>query len=223
LINESLREQILKADHNTNLSSLIPKPAQDTLIFSINDIAFVKDSVDTPVYYRQLSDGEHQMLHVLGTIMLMNMPSTMLLMDEPETHFNPEWRSKFVSILNDIVKAEEISRQQEIILTSHSPFIVSDCRQEKVFIFERDSQTHKIKQLRNPDFVTYGASVNQITAKVFGKVETIAGLASRQMTDIKNEVKDGKKTKEDAINEILKIGDSVEKIITLDEIDKMNN
>ena len=40
----------------------------------------------------------------------MDKLGTLFLFDEPETHFNPDWRSKFVSIINDALFDEEIFR-----------------------------------------------------------------------------------------------------------------
>jgi restriction system-associated AAA family ATPase len=221
LFGQPLQETVRRAGPGTNLSSLIPKPAQSSLVFSIDDISLIKRNVKDPVFYRQLSDGEHQLLHVLGTIMLIDTSSSVFIMDEPETHLNPEWRSKFVSLLNEIVASEEVQREQEIVLTSHSPFIVSDCQPDHVFKFSRNSVTREIQPITHPDFVTFGASVNMITAKVFGKKETIAGLANDQLKAVRTEVQSGAKSKEQAMEEINRLGDSVEKIMLLDELSKM--
>lgn len=204
---KSLRTRIKNSVLDDNLSALLPKPAQNKLLFAIDDIAFKKKDATVSIYYRELSDGEHQLLHVLGTIMLMDLPGTLFIMDEPETHFNPEWRSKFVNILNKLVGIQNEIREQEIVLTSHSPFIVSDCQSEHVFIFERDPQTRLIKKPENPDFNTFGASVNLITAKVFRKRETISGMANDRLTKLKEDVITKAKSKEQAVAEIDELGD----------------
>ena len=71
------------------------------------------------------------------------------------SHFNPDWRSKFVHIANESIDKE---RDQEIILTTHSPYIVSDCRRECVYIFQRNPDG-TVSQPKSPDINTFGTSI----------------------------------------------------------------
>lgn len=214
---KELRNRMKNAGVGVNLSNMVPKFNQERLLFFIDDVCFSKTGSDKHVYYRHLSDGEHQLLHVLGTVILMDIPGTLFILDEPETHFNPEWRSKLVSLLNKIISFEPEQRQQEFILTSHSPFIVSDCKPEHVFIFEKTGKKNEVKYSQ-PDFNTFGASVNQITMKVFGKSETIAGLANERLRQLKEAYDKKKKTKRQIMDELATLGDSIEKLILIDEI-----
>ncbi|MBB3838176.1 restriction system-associated AAA family ATPase [Runella defluvii] len=214
---EKLREEVKEAGQGVNLSALIPKPEARDLVFSINELSFRKQGILEPVYYKNLSDGEHQLLHVLGALILFDTPGTLFLLDEPETHFNPEWRSKFVSLMNKTITEK---RQQEFILTTHSPFIISDCKPERVFIFERDENNQV--NYRQPDFNTFGASVNLITLKVFGKRETIAEVAMERLRILREQVQNGQISPEEAqIAIFTEIGDSVEKMLAIDSINKL--
>ena len=82
-----------------NLSHLIPVPRRDKLIFVMDKVRFNKKGEKEPIKYKNLSDGEHQLMHVLGSIILLNTSGSILLYDEPETHFNPDWRANFISRL----------------------------------------------------------------------------------------------------------------------------
>lgn len=212
-----LRTNIKDAGIGVNLSNLVPKYNYERLLFYIDEITLDKKEAENKVFYRQLSDGEHQLLHIIGTVMLMDTPGTLFILDEPETHFNPEWRSKLISLLNKITSFEPEQRQQEFLLTSHSPFIVSDCKPEHVFIFEKTGKKDGVKYSQ-PDFNTFGASVNQISSKVFGKKETIAGLANQRIKEIRDKYFNKKLTRVEAMNELETLGDSVEKLILIDEI-----
>ncbi|MGY0039660.1 AAA family ATPase [Pedobacter sp. NJ-S-72] len=86
------------------------------------------------MYNKSLSDGEHQFLHAMGICLLFRNSNSLFLMDEPETHFNPDWRSKFISTLKDCLDQKNQTYLSELLITSHSPFIVSDCFQENVLI-----------------------------------------------------------------------------------------
>lgn len=205
-----------KAGTEDNLSDLLPKYEKDRLIFSINDISFIKDNVAEVIHYKKLSDGEHQLLQIFGSLLLMSRPGLIFLFDEPETHFNPEWRSRFVSLLNACIMKEDRSAQ-EVILSTHSPFIVSDCRKEKVFIFNRESDS-SLKSPVNPQINTFGASTSIITEKVFGKQETISELSINEIERIKSLPLNTLEDVKDAKNAARVLGESVEKVMLFREL-----
>ncbi|TAE25549.1 MAG: hypothetical protein EAZ91_18855 [Cytophagales bacterium] len=226
---EELRQRIKTSSADENLSVLLPRPEPQKAAFHVGNLKLVKSGTNGQLIpYRNLSDGEHQLLHVFGALMLMDQPGTLFLFDEPETHFNPDWRSRFVKLLNDIVQDPEPDadgqirkRQQEVLLTSHSPFIVSDCKPENVFVFERNSDG--TVAYRKPDFNTFGASINQITLKVFGKRETISEMAMSQLKGLERQVRAGEKTPDEARNLTDELGDSVEKMLFLKFVDQFDS
>jgi restriction system-associated AAA family ATPase len=212
LISATTQKEIKEANDKVNISALIPKFEEKEKVFNISDIAFRKLHSKEPVYYKQLSDGEHQFLHVFGILLLMNQNGTLFLFDEPETHFNPNWRSKFVSIINESIKDEMILREQELLLTTHSPFIVSDCKKENVFKFQRDEKTNKILTPKNPDNETYGTSVDMIYWNIFKKHQSISDVAFNELESIRKKVNNDELTKEEAVKELSRFGDSFEKM-----------
>ncbi len=215
LFSVELRNRIKKADLGTNISELLPKHEEKRLVFSLNEIAFLKKRSKEKVYYRQLSDGEHQLLQVLGTILLMDAPGTLFILDEPETHFNPEWRSRFVSLLNSIVSNKE--REQDIILTTHSPFIVSDCQRNRVFIFSRDTKGNVLPPMQ-PEINTFGTSMSILMGEIFGKKETISELSNSEIERIKGLPLKTLEEIQDAKNQARKLGESVEKVLLFREL-----
>lgn len=214
------RRQIKDAPSMTydNLSYMVPVPLRKKLIFVLDKIRLNKKDEEELIKYKNLSDGEHQLMHVLGSIMLLNTSGSILLYDEPETHFNPDWRSQLITLINKATeekKKEDKIRKQEIFITSHSPFIVSDCRRERVFIFEKG-------KVRNPEMNTYGASVNLITMKVFGKTETISEISDSKLKEIRLLFDQQQLTKEQALQHTEEFGESIEKTLLLDYLRKRN-
>ena len=218
LFSRELRKQIREVKSGINLSDLLPKYENNKRLFHIGDLKFSKNGTDEKVFYRHLSDGEHQLMQVMGTLVLMDTEGTLFILDEPETHFNPGWRSRFVSLLNDCVEKDR--KNQEIVLTSHSPFIVSDCRSEKVIVFRNIDGVVNAKSVAElyPNFNTRGTSVNLITSKIFGRKETIGDYALNEIEKYRqrfNEGEDVESLKEE-INE--DFGDSIEKLLLIKEI-----
>jgi len=103
----------------------------------------------------------------------------------------------------------------EVLLTSHSPFIISDCAQENVLVFKKDPDNQVT--CTRPDFQTFGASANAITIKVFGQTETIGDYAMTKLNEFRQRLDQGEAA--DALieeaNRIL--GDSVEKVLFINE------
>lgn len=196
-----------------NLSYLVPVPPRDRLVFQIEKLKFRKSGETEPIKYKNLSDGEHQLMHTLGSIMLLNLSGSILLFDEPETHFNPEWRARLISLINEATKEkkEDSFRKQEIIITSHSPFIVSDCRPERVFIFDKG-------RTNNPDFNTYGMSVNLLTMNLFNKKNTIADGPRDAINALRKGLIEGTISKDDVIAKTNNFGESIEKTLLLREL-----
>lgn len=161
---------------------------------------------------RELSDGEQQFLHTLGICLMLQKKRTLLLLDEPETHFNPEWRSKFIDTLRKTLQAgNDNFLLKDIILTSHSPFIISDCFPDKVIVFTKGEQPNI------PEFNTFGTSIGVITSKIFNSNQTIGNYSNDEIQKFE------KFFEERSYNEALqilnsKIGDSVEKLLFINRM-----
>ena len=169
---------------------------------------FVIQKTNHQILSKELSDGEHQFLHTIGIALLYKNTPSLFLLDEPETHFNPDWRAKYISVLKKCFDGD--SQTPEVLISSHSPFMVSDTKEDNVLIFEKDE--HGKVDCKKADFNTFGASVNKITMKVFGKKETIGDVAKDKLLDYKKRL-EADEDIDMIIHDIdLELGESVEKI-----------
>lgn len=209
-IGPKTRNQIKNATRGTILNDLIPKPVREDLVFKIDGIKFSKNNTSQPIRYKQLSDGEHQLLHVIGTLHLMQENDVLFILDEPETHFNPEWRAKMIRLI--MSKSGEENHQDHFI-TSHSPFIISDCKPTNVYLFQRTQKGPIVQTAHTKRLNTFGTSVSILTEEVFNKNESQGDYSLDVLNEIKNRtftnLEDIQKAKEDS--RIL--GESVEKTL----------
>lgn len=169
-----------------NISDELPKPDPNHLVFRIEKIKIFKKGIEKEFYYKGLSDGEHQFLQVVGIVMMIEESGCLFLLDEPDTHYNPIWRSKLVYTINQILKNQnekkkKQSRLQEILITTHSPFVVSDLRKRNVYLFEKPQTKVKFKPCH---FETYGASASIIMDEIFGKDNSISEMAKSDLKDL---------------------------------------
>ena len=137
-------------------------------------------------------------------------------MDEPETHFNPDWKAKFIaSIRHCFTGSKETMR--EMLITTHSPYLISDSDSKFVHVFEKDKETNQVN-CYVPDFQTLGTSVNEITVHIFDKPNTIGDYAIDRLKELERKLEEGENPKT-IIKELNKeLGDSIEKTILINQI-----
>lgn len=84
--------------------------------------------------FTQLSEGEQQLITVLGLILITGKDDCLFLLDEPDTHLNPIWQRSYVQLLNDFNLNDDNSH---IIVATHSPLIVQAAEEADVFLYKR--------------------------------------------------------------------------------------
>ena len=96
---------------------------------------------DGSVTFRELSEGEQQLLTVLGLLRFTSEDESLFLLDEPDTHLNPRWSVDYISYLKQFIangtKQEETSH---ILLTTHNPLAVAELDREQVQILRMSKQ-----------------------------------------------------------------------------------
>lgn len=208
-VQNELKKEIYTSD-SMYISEKMPKTEGKDLVFYFNNFFITKTGLDKPVLLKSLSDGEHQFLHTMGICLMLKDKTALLLLDEPETHFNPDWRSKFISILKDCLERSGSNNlQREVLITSHSPFIISDCFPDKVIVFKNKKQPINARQMK---FNTFGTSVNIVLEEIFKKEESIPNYSLSKLKEIQNRdfktLEDIERAKEDS----RLLGDSPEKV-----------
>ncbi len=216
-VNEKLKKELYQSA-SLYVNETVPTLPADDRIMRFKDVWIQKSEVMENLLSKSLSDGEHQFLHSLGLCLLYKNKKCLFLLDEPETHFNPDWRAKLISRIRDCFNDKDAkSTMREMLITTHTPFLISDSKKEYVLVFNKNSES-KTVEVSLPDYNTLGASINKITMKTFGKIETIGGYAEKQLNEIKQRFEAGAPKQEliDEVNNVL--GDSVEKVLFLKRV-----
>lgn len=96
---------------------------------------------DGSVTFRELSEGEQQLLTVLGLLRFTAEDESLFLLDEPDTHLNPRWSVDYIAYLKQFIASE--TRQEEtshILLTTHNPLAIAELDREQVQILRLAKQ-----------------------------------------------------------------------------------
>jgi restriction system-associated AAA family ATPase len=213
-VSDKLKTELYQSN-SLYVSETVPSLPSDERIMRIKHFWISKKDIKEPVLLKSLSDGEHQLLHTLGLCVLFKDTNSLFLLDEPETHFNPQWRANFISRLR---QSFGDSHNQEMLITTHTPFLISDSTPDKVLVFNKDKEKSEVT-VSNPEYNTLGASINKITMATFDKRETIGGLAQSLLNDFKASSEQQETDKNQLIKDINnKLGDSVEKVLLIKTI-----
>lgn len=88
---------------------------------------------DTSFVFQAMSEGEQQLVTVLGLILLTGRQDCLFLLDEPDTHLNPAWQRKYVELLTEFNLNDDNSH---IIVATHSPLLVQAATNADIFLFK---------------------------------------------------------------------------------------
>lgn len=89
------------------------------------------------ISFNQLSEGELQLLTVLGLMRITSQDNCLFLLDEPDTHLNPIWKLRYFDEIERMIRKNEsqtIAGNSQIIITTHDPMMVGSLRREQVRI-----------------------------------------------------------------------------------------
>ncbi|WP_418126185.1 restriction system-associated AAA family ATPase [Variovorax sp. 160MFSha2.1] len=217
-IPKTTRDRFRREAQQRKFASRLPEPQDEDKVFRFERVVFDAANAGASVDYVSLSDGEHQMAQLLGTMCMVSFQNALFLLDEPESHFNPRWRVKLLSKVLALPtaggKRDEKSQasMQDGLLTTHSPFVASDMPRERVFIFSKDAGTGAI-QYRHPDIETFGTTFDAILAECFEIRPPISEVPMAIIEELKSSDDPDKIQK--GMNEL---GDSVEKIMLADRV-----
>jgi ABC-type cobalamin/Fe3+-siderophores transport system ATPase subunit len=85
------------------------------------------------VGFSDLSDGERQLLMVLGLIRIARGKRALFLLDEPDTHLNPHWQHSYLDLIREWTEvAADSASECHIVMTSHNPLTIAALEKEEV-------------------------------------------------------------------------------------------
>lgn len=144
------------------------------------------DNKERPIRFSELSSGERQYLCVLSTYVyhILNIESIavqgdrvcyndmVLIMDEVEICFHPDYQRQFISRLLRLLIDFKFNKGSAfyILISTHSPFILSDIPQSNILYIE-DGEVKNDQITVNP----FCANVNDILYQSFFMKEGFSG------------------------------------------------
>ncbi|MDH7451840.1 AAA family ATPase [Luteimonas composti] len=124
---------------------------------------------DGSVTFRELSEGEQQLLTVLGLLRFTAEDESLFLLDEPDTHLNPRWCVDYLTYLKSFVgQGSHGKDSSHIVLTTHNPLAIAELAKEQVQILYREAGSHAVRA-ENPAVDPKGMGfAGIVTSDMFG-------------------------------------------------------
>jgi predicted ATPase len=157
------------------------KMLESTLLSEIISEVSVRvkvSSSDQPLTFRELSEGEQQLLTVLGLLKFTGGKDSLFLLDEPDTHLNPAWAAKYLKFLREFVPNHETSH---LLMVTHHPLAIAelDKGQIQVMSLSDDGQVHAQEPTESPR----GMGINLILrSDMFGLKTTLDDETNQKLT-----------------------------------------
>lgn len=128
--------------------------------------------------FRELSEGEQQLLTVVGMLRFTRDEDSLFLLDEPDTHLNPAWGMEYLNILR---RHADTGMNSHLIVATHDPLVLTNLRRNQVAILERNSKSGAISS-SEPDEDPVGMGVQGILRNMFG-LRSAVGTEVQQKLD----------------------------------------
>lgn len=138
-------------------------------IISEVNIRVKVSSSEAPLTFRELSEGEQQLLTVLGLLKFTGGKDSLFLLDEPDTHLNPSWAVKYLKFLREFVPNHETSH---LLMVTHHPLAIAELDKEQVQVMKRNDENQVFANM--PDENPRGMGINLILrSDMFGLKTTL--------------------------------------------------
>ncbi len=137
---------------------------------------------DGTIGYNELSDGEKAIFEVFTQVLyrIIFMNEKTLFLDEPETFFHPNWSKELINLLIKLVDKLEL-KDLNIVITTHSPFLLSDLPKENVIFLEKDEKTGNcINATNKVDINPFGANIHTLLSHGFFMKDGLMGEFAKE-------------------------------------------
>lgn len=99
-----------------------------------------KNNVEDAILFDWLSDGERMLLGRIALFYLLrDKRDALLVLDEPETHFNDAWKRRLVDMLDDALR----DTSHQIVISTHSSIVLSDVFKTEITWLQLDGTIYE--------------------------------------------------------------------------------
>ena len=118
--------------------------------------------------FHEISDGEKQLLTVLGLMRFTGRDESLFLLDEPDTHLNPAWKWNYLQLVREVAQSNS---ESHVVMTSHDPLTMGGLKASQVQLMAyRDDGNLAVGP---PSVEPRGLGFTSILTQIFGLPTTV--------------------------------------------------
>ncbi|WP_367871722.1 AAA family ATPase [Luteolibacter sp. Populi] len=158
------------------------------------------ESDDVIVTFDQLSDGEQMLLGRIGLLFLLRgQDGALLLLDEPETHFNDVWKRDIVDMVDSGLLN---STEANVIIATHTTIALTDAFGAEVTVLDRSLRTG-VTTARGVKGGLFGTDPGEVNMNLFHAESSIGRRSLKILNRLLEEDWKGKESELEGILEVL--------------------
>jgi len=126
-----------------------------------------------------LSEGQRQLIKILGMLGVCKNEDCLILLDEPDAHMNPQWKYGIKKIIDGCLRA---AQNAQAIIATHDPLVINGEDKEFIRIFDRvEGRT----VVRIPTEDTVGMGIDGLLQSQYYRMETTLDSRSQEKLEEK--------------------------------------
>lgn len=144
----------------------------------------------TSVKVSNMSEGQRQLIKILGMLGICKSEDCLVLMDEPDAHMNPVWKYEIKDVIDQSLL--EATNTQAIIAT-HDPLVINGVSKEfiRVFTYNESLIDHNgfyFTKVIVPTEDTEGMGIDGLLQSEYYGLTTVLDTETRKKMDTKNDL-----------------------------------
>jgi len=161
------------------------------------------------ISFSDLSDGERQLLMVLGLIRISRKQHALFLLDEPDTHLNPHWQHGYLDLIKEWTEVAADESTCHIVMTSHNPLTIAALEKDEVRIMAPQEDG---KITIGPPYVSpRGMGFTSTLTEIFGLPTSLDSDTQREI-DSRNELLKISQRTDDQSRQLIEINDKLNRL-----------
>ncbi len=213
--------------NETALRNLANEYSDTTSLFKYIESTYIADLLekvdvtvtlgdDQELTFDQLSEGERQLLTVLGLMKFTRDDESLFLLDEPDTHLNPRWKLDYFDqiekILNHKIEGSDKTawESSQVILTTHDPLMLTSLYADQIRVLSEDADTGKTSEKPAEDPIYMGVEAI-IQSELYG-IRTSLDKEIQHKIDLRNRLLSMQSRDESPSEELVKLNNELDQM-----------